>query len=48
MQDHVALKGLQEQMDYANYKNYQQKFGAQAKDVIAMKESLHKAAKNNA
>ena len=30
MLDHVALKGMQEQMDYANYRNYQARFGEQA------------------
>jgi|TARA_B110000285_G_C14664627_1_gene397597 hypothetical protein len=40
MLDQVAMKGMQEQMDYANYRNYQSKFGEQFKNSIDVKNSL--------
>jgi hypothetical protein len=34
------MKGMQEQMDYANYRNYQQRFGQQFKQSIDVKNQL--------
>ena len=47
MLDQVAMKGMQEQMDYANYRNYQSKFGEQFKNSIHVKNSLANQQKMN-